>query len=237
MRRVPAALLGALLLMAGAVILLWRWQAVGFSPVLAVTGLLCLVGLPGGLWLLLGRRPSVARLMPRTFWVGLALILVGLIWVLLGITAGAAGGQTLGVSSSTPGQRLRFVRLPSAVVGRLKVLFPNLIVGRTLRLVGLAKVGPVYEIWLRRPGMRTYALQVSWMNGQVQVENQGLNTLYYPREGTPLSLSTLRGRLHFSAPVYGPVVFPGYVLFVSLSKDAAFAIDRLSGNVANAQGW
>lgn len=238
MRRVPPAVWGALLLIAGVALLLWRWQAFGFSPGLAIVGILCLVGVPGSLWLVLGRRPAASlRPMPRTFWLGLLLVAVGLLGSLLGIPAGSYGAPSLSFASSSPPQRLHFVALPRRVTDRLHVLFPRLTVGRTLRPTGAGQAGSLYEIWLRRPGARTYTLQITWAKGGVQIENQGLNTLYQPRSGTPLSLSALRGRYRFNVPVYGPVVFPGYVLYVSLSKDYAFVIDRLSGNVAGGEGW
>lgn len=232
MNRAGPIAVGAVLVILAASILIARWLGAGFSPLLIVVGLIVVVGVPSALWLALGRVPGAgSRRMPRAFWVGLAMIVGGFASFSAGLVTHGSQTTSYAITSApsgAPARTLRFAALPTAGPTDLRIVFPHLVVGRVLH-----SSDGTYEVWLKTPGARGYSLQVTWAQGQVQVENQGINTTYSPRTVVHLSQSQVRSLAKLPKGVYGPVAFPGYVLYVSLSLDQYWAIasDGTSGTV------
>ncbi|MDA8346030.1 MAG: hypothetical protein M0Z66_11170 [Thermaerobacter sp.] len=136
MNRVLVQAMGAAAVLIGAALLVWRWQSVGFPPLMVLLGLLLLVGVPSALWLSLGSRPAaVPRRLPRVFWIGIALLALGFLDILLGVAGlspGAAAPISIPMGSGRPQDSLRFAPLPKDATTEFRAVFPDLVVGRSL---------------------------------------------------------------------------------------------------------
>ena len=239
MKRIgPVAIAAALLLLAAA-LLAWHWQAVGFTPIWTALGLLAIVGVPSTLWLIFGQKPREPRRLPRIFWLGLLLLLLGLAaaqpWYTVTSFTHAvpiAVGQSGAV---TPGDSLRRVTLPAKTKEALRRVFPGLSVGAAWSVVGVPQAE--YEIWLRRPGKTGFALQVLWQGGTIRIENQNLNTLYTPATGRELPLGSLKAAYRPGKGVLGPFLFPGYLLYVAPTAGEAWTVNRSTGGMGGGSGY
>lgn len=224
MRRAALPALGGVVLLAGAGLLIWRWQGAGFAPGLVIAGLLLLVGIPSALWLSLGPRSSAPpRRLPRVFWIGTALLGFGALALLAGIATPASYPQAMAVPTGRH-TTARFAPLPQRAVREFGTVFPGLEVGRALRVSD-----GNYEVWLRRPGARTYRLQATWRNGSIQLENLGVNAVYTGGSQTPPKGSRYAG-------YDGPVAFPGYDLYVSRAT-ASYQVLSGGGMAVSGGAW
>lgn len=207
-----------------------RWEERHAPPLLGVE-LAVLLLAPVALRVLLSRRAAPAGGgLPHAIWFGLALMAAGF----LGASTLFAVPQIstyrfhlttqVGYSGPSPSPKLRFSALPPAASAAFRTAFPNLVVGRSL----YSSTG-AYEVWLRRPGHRTFALQAIWRQGEIQVQNQDLNTSYTGRQGTLPGRAVLQEHLQVPKGDLGPFDFPGYVVFVSLPKDQIWAVYRIFG--------
>ena len=235
------ATIGGILLLAGAAALALHWQAVGLTPIWTAIGLLAIVGVPSALWLLLGIRPAGSRRLPRIFWLGILILLFGLVvaqpWYTvtkrttpIRLTVGELGISSLDRS-------MKPATLPAKLRQELRIAFPGLKVGDAWKIVYPAQQpAPMYEMWLRRPGQNGFTLQVLSFEG-LHIENQQMNSVYTPRPGRELPLRQLEGEYQTSAGVLGPYVFPGYLLYLAPGVAQSWTVDRYTGDMGGGMGW
>ncbi len=236
------AAFGAVLLLAAAAALTVRWQAIGFTPIWTAIGLLAIIGVPSALWLLLGVRPQGSRRLPRELWLGILILLFGLVAAQPWYTVTERTSpirltpQSLGISPS--GRSMKRTTLPAGLMRQLRITFPTLRVAEVWKVVypPTQQPTPMYEIWLRRPGHKGLALQVLSFEG-LRVEYQQLNSLYTPRQGGELPLRQLEGEYETTPGVLGPYVFPGYLLYIAPRVAQGWTVDRYTGNMGGGSGW
>ena len=148
---------GAVLLLAAAAALAIHWQAVGFTPIWTAIGLLAIIGVPSAIWLLLGIRPPASRRLPRELWLGILILLFGLVaaqpWYTLTKRTAPITLTSRSPGISPSGRSLKRATLPAGLVRQLHIAFPALQVADAWTIVyPTRQPAPMYEIWLRRPG-------------------------------------------------------------------------------------
>ncbi len=230
--------IGAALLLAAAALLAWHWQGIGFAPIWTVLGLLAIIGVPSALWLIFGQKPREPRRLPRIFWLGLLLLLLGLAAAQPWYTVTSFTRPVpilVGENGVTPGNSLRRTDLPAKTQEALRRIFPGLSVGVAWTVVGVPQ--SEYEIWLKRPGETGFALQALWQGGTVRIENQNLNSLYTPGTGRELPLGSLKATYRPGKGVLGPFLFPGYLLYVAPTAGEAWTVNRSTGGMGGGSSY
>lgn len=223
---------GVVLLLAAGLAVAVRGQAPGLSPLWTAAALLAIVCAMGAVWLGLGRRPAGRRRLSRTFWIGLVLLLVGLVasqqWYAVTTIRGPITLSTAqpAIAPLTP---MRRAKLPPALGQMLRRAFPRLAVGQAWQVIDQPGA---YEIWLKRPRAGTYALQVLWGGQELQVENQRVNALYAEGSGPELPIGRLRSIYRGGRGVLGPYVFPGYLLYVAPRAGESWTVDLYTGGLS-----
>ena len=238
MSRLVQVAAGAVLLLVAAVTLAWHWQALGFTPIWTAIGLLAIVGVPSAIWLSLGARPSRPRRLPRIFWLGLALLLLGLVasqpwYTVTRFTRPVP--ITVGQNGVMPGNSMSRTALPAHVQTALWRIFPSFSVGEAWSVVDAPQAE--YEIWLKRPGETGFALQAFWQGGTIRIENQGSNSLYTSGRGRELPLASLTASYRPGKGVLGPFVFPGYLLYLAPATGESWTIDRYTAGESGGSGY
>jgi hypothetical protein len=207
----------------------------GYTPTFYIFIALLIIIVPTAAWLAATRLPEpVPGRLPRAFWIGIAL--VGAAYCSAATNIVWHPGTPIALTEMPPlppatglHRTLRFMHLPAPIAAQFSDALPAFAVGRALRSTSGA-----YEVWLRRPGSSSYELQAVWQNGQIRLENLGFNSLYAPQAGP--SLSALAARVEVpKGAFYGPVSFPGYLLYVSLTRDQYYLISRAAAGIAAEQ--
>ena len=211
-------------------------QGNGLAPAFFILLALLLVGVPSAVWLAVSGQPNVAPgRLPRVFWMGLALIAFAfcgavftMLWPPAEYTPIRLTVSPVRWAMTSPERSLRFARLPSGAEVQFRTAFPTLVVGRSL-----VSTSGTYEVWLHRPDSREYQLQATWQNGVIHLENLQFNSDYAPLGSGLPSLAALNARVEAPKDAfYGPVLFPGYLLYVSLRYDLVWVVTRSNAGVS-----
>ncbi|MDA8346027.1 MAG: hypothetical protein M0Z66_11155 [Thermaerobacter sp.] len=210
-------------------------QGNGLTPAFFILLALLVVGLPSAVWLAVsGQPPATPGRLPQVFWIGLLLLALAycgsaftMLW-----PPYSTGPIRLSTASpqpamTSPQRSLHFSPLPRRAAAAFHTAFPSLVVGRSLK-----STSGTYEVWLRSPGSARFRLQARWQGGTIHLENLQFNSDYTPQGREP-SLAALRARVQApKGAFYGPVLFPGYLLYVSLGRDQAWVITRSNAGIS-----
>ncbi len=227
MSRFGRVAMGAVLLLAGSAALAWHWQVLGFRPVWTALSLVAIIGVPSAVWLILGQHDGQPRRLPRIFWLGLFLLLLGLLAAQPWYTVTrftAPKPIRAGQNGTLPGDSMRRAVLPTHVRTALRGAFPDLVVGAAWTVLDAPQTE--YEIWLKKSGQTAFALQVLWQGGTIRIENQQWNSLYTPHNSGELPRKSLVAAYRPGKAVLGPFFFPGYLLYLAPTVGESWVVDR-----------
>lgn len=238
MRRRATQAVGGLALLVALAIITLSLVARALSPFWFVISALLLIAGAIVLGFSLYSGQTVPGKLPRIFWLGLGLVLGGLLVAQPWFTVTTfkypvrIDVEMVGYGPPTSLQR---ATLPASIDHELRLAFPRFRSGEAWQVVGGDT--PTYEIWLRQRVGSGFALQVLATGGQLQIEDEQQNTLYTGSRGQEIPLRRLKAMFKDGRGVLGPYVFPGYLLYVAPHVAQYRTVDRYTASLAGGGGW
>ncbi len=213
-------------------VIIWRWEALGFAPLVAITGVLVVVGIPIFL-IILPRIPRQEhRRLPAIFWVGLLLIGFGLSLILQGGSPTISGYT---VSSGNPGNRLHLVSAPAGALRAVSRAFSQLFIRKAWQASTNPRTTVLFLSYRLHPNQ--YALDCIWDGKNLDFMNLAWNTRFGPftqHASHPMPWSRWRPHIDVSssAVALGPYRFPGYYLWVLPNRGTIYAVNAYTGSIS-----
>lgn len=238
MRRAVRVALAATAVAVAVVLLIWRWR-VNHTTLLAVAaGLLVLGGIPAIVWLVDQAPPESSRRLPRYFWVGLGLALIGLVSVTLFAAPSGMAVTSIGTgaSSSSSENLVRVRRVPTSLNTAVAAALPG--THAVWAFANTAEPGITnWEVLIGTP--HRLLAEANWNGRGLTFTNMSWNAYFAGQTAAPqYTIAALRRRIQLPshARVWGPYRLPGYDVLVVPHPAQVWDINLETGAISGGNG-
>ena len=241
MRRYVNAVLAAMAIAAGVVLLVWRWRVNHTALPAVAAGVLVLGGIPAIWWLVYHVPVDRSRRLPASVWAGAVLAVVGAVSVALFGTVGSggrvgAGVASIGASGQPHAHMVRVRRIPAALNSAVNAVLPGTHVAYAFANAAYPKATN-WEVLIGN-GRRLVA-EANWDGSSLTFSNMAWNT-YLSRKPAALRYTVAALEREIQLPphavVWGPYQLPGYFVLVVVHPAQVWEVNLVTGEISGGNG-